>query len=68
MFNVSDFNFECSHPILNLEYGITGDHILVIAGNSQAKVLDRDGFEVSECSKGDQYITDMARTKVRNQL
>lgn len=30
----------------------------------QAKVLDRDGFEVLECVKGDQYLTDMANTKV----
>lgn len=53
---------EC-HLIKNLEYGITGDSILIIAGNSQAKVLDRDGFEIYECAKGDQYITDMSRTK-----
>lgn len=25
--------------------------------------MDRDGFEKAECVKGDQYITDMARTK-----
>ncbi|XP_015904057.1 WD repeat-containing protein 70 [Parasteatoda tepidariorum] len=53
---------EC-HQIKNLEYSITGDAILVIAGNSQAKILDRDGFELMECAKGDQYITDMAKTK-----
>lgn len=38
--------------------------ILVVAGNAQAKVLDRDGFQVLECTKGDQYIVDMANTKV----
>ena len=38
--------------------------ILVVAGNSQAKVVDRDGFEVLECPKGDQYIHDKAKTKV----
>lgn len=53
---------EC-HQIRNLEYSSTGDTILVISGSAQAKVLDRDGFEVMECIKGDQYITDMARTK-----
>lgn len=52
-----------SHAIKNLQYSITGDSILVISGNSQAKVLDRDGFEIMECIKGDQYITDMANTK-----
>ncbi|KAH6948008.1 hypothetical protein HPB50_022442 [Hyalomma asiaticum] len=53
---------EC-HQIRNLEYSCTGDSFLVVSGNAQAKVLDRDGFEVMECVKGDQYITDMARTK-----
>ncbi|XP_046992988.1 gastrulation defective protein 1 homolog [Schistocerca americana] len=52
-----------NHPILSLQYSITGDVILVVSSSSQAKVLDRDGFEVIECVKGDQYISDMARTK-----
>ena len=46
---------------------MTGDSILVVAGNAQAKIIDRDGFEVMECVKGDQYIADMAKTKVRSQ-
>ncbi|KAL4617296.1 WD repeat-containing protein 70 [Arapaima gigas] len=53
---------EC-HQIKSLQYSITGDVILVVAGNAQAKVLDRDGFQVLECIKGDQYIVDMANTK-----
>ncbi|KAJ9587782.1 hypothetical protein L9F63_018808 [Diploptera punctata] len=52
-----------NHPIKGLQYSITGDVILVVSGMSQAKVVDRDGFEVAECVKGDQYIADMARTK-----
>ncbi|XP_046405941.1 gastrulation defective protein 1 homolog [Ischnura elegans] len=52
-----------NHPIKTLQYSMTGDHILVVSGNAQAIVLDRDGLEVAQCSKGDQYITDMARTK-----
>ena len=36
----------------------------MIAANAQAKVLDRDGFEMMECVKGDQYVADMANTKV----
>lgn len=28
--------------------------------------MDRDGFEVAECVKGDQYIADMSRTKGHN--
>ncbi|KAK2177011.1 hypothetical protein NP493_624g01057 [Ridgeia piscesae] len=53
---------EC-HQIRCLEYSPTGDMILVVAGNAQAKIIDRDGFEVMECIKGDQYIHDMANTK-----
>ncbi|XP_058818820.1 gastrulation defective protein 1 homolog [Topomyia yanbarensis] len=52
-----------NHPIRDLAYSSTGDMILVVSGSSQAKVLDRDGFEKMECVKGDQYITDMMRTK-----
>ncbi|GBM50678.1 WD repeat-containing protein 70 [Araneus ventricosus] len=66
--DVSLQSFRClrpceSHQIKNIEYSITGDAILIVSGNSQAKVLDRDGFELSECPKGDQYIADMAKTK-----
>ncbi|XP_034565779.1 WD repeat-containing protein 70 [Notolabrus celidotus] len=53
---------EC-HQIKTLQYSVTGDVILVVSGNAQAKVLDRDGFNVMECVKGDQYIVDMANTK-----
>lgn len=52
---------EC-HPIKNLEYSSSGDHVLVIAGNSQAKIVDRDGFTKMECARGDQYIRDMSNT------
>lgn len=52
-----------NHPIRCLRYSGTGDMILVVSGNSQAKVLNRDGFEKMECVKGDQYITDMTQTK-----
>ena len=52
-----------NHPIKALAYSSTGDNVLIISGMSQAKVLDRDGHEKLECVKGDQYISDMARTK-----
>uniref|UniRef100_A0A3P9L818 WD repeat-containing protein 70 n=1 Tax=Oryzias latipes TaxID=8090 RepID=A0A3P9L818_ORYLA len=42
------------HQIKSLQYSITGDVLLVVSGNAQAKVLDRDGFNVMECIKGDQ--------------
>lgn len=53
-----------SHQIKSLQYSITGDVVLVASGNAQAKVLNRDGLNVMECIKGDQYIVDMANTKV----
>lgn len=52
-----------NYPIRSLCYSVTGDMILIVPGNSQAKVLDRDGFEKLECVKGDQYIADMSQTK-----
>lgn len=52
-----------NHPIRCLQYSVTGETILVVSGNSQAKILDRDGFEKMECVKGDQYINDMSKTK-----
>lgn len=69
IFSVSHalFMYMCplSHQIKSLQYSVTGDVILVVSGNAQAKVLDRDGFNVMECMKGDQYIVDMANTKVK---
>lgn len=47
-----------------LEFNILGDALLVITGSAQAKVVDREGKTVVECVKGDQYIVDMAKTKV----
>lgn len=52
-----------NYPIKTLQYSSTGDAVLVVSGMSQAKVLDRDGHELIECVKGDQYVADMARTK-----
>ena len=52
-----------SHVIKSLEYSCTGEHILVVSSNSQAKILDRDGYEKLECMKGDQYLMDVSKTK-----
>jgi hypothetical protein len=43
-----------SHQIKVLDYNASSDLILVISGNSQAKVIDREGKNVLECVKGDQ--------------
>ena len=60
------YNVHFSHPIKQLQYSSSGDAILVVAGNAQAKVLDRDGHVKFECKRGDQYLADMAQTKVRH--
>lgn len=51
------------HPIRDLKFSLNGERILVVSGCAQAKVLDRDGHEVMECIKGDQYIMDQSNTK-----
>ncbi|XP_065648647.1 WD repeat-containing protein 70 [Hydra vulgaris] len=51
------------HWVNALQYSATGDRILVSTGNAQPQVLDRDGHQVYECKKGDQYIVDMKNTK-----
>lgn len=53
---------EC-HLIKHLEYNLSGDGILIISGNCQAKIIDREGKKVLECIKGDPYIVDMVKTK-----
>lgn len=53
---------EC-HQIKSLEFNLAGDGILVISGSAQAKIIDREGKNVLECVKGDQYIVDMSKTK-----
>ncbi|XP_078487808.1 WD repeat-containing protein 70 [Ciona intestinalis] len=58
---------ECHH-MMNVDFSSTGEHILVVAANSQAKVFDRDGYEVLECVKGDQYLNDMYHTKGHNSM
>lgn len=55
-----------NYPVRCLNYSVNGELVLFVSGNSQAKVLDREGFEKLECVKGDQYIADMSRTKGHN--
>lgn len=51
------------HPIKRLAFSNTGQHVIVVSGSSQAKVVDRDGQNVAECPRGDPYLRDMNRTK-----
>eukprot|EP00039_Didymoeca_costata_P006881 m.94257 g.94257 ORF g.94257 m.94257 type:complete len:642 (+) comp13435_c1_seq1:91-2016(+) len=45
-----------------LKYSNSGDLILVCLGNAKPQIIDRDGFAVLECLKGDQYIMDQSKT------
>lgn len=52
-----------NHLIRCVNYSLNGELILLVSGSSQAKIIDRDGYEKLECVKGDQYITDQSKTK-----
>ena len=52
-----------SHSIKTIQYSPSGDSVVIAGGNAQAKVIDRNGHELYECKKGDQYIVDMVNTK-----
>ncbi|KAL7022072.1 hypothetical protein ACKWTF_012123 [Chironomus riparius] len=52
-----------NHLIKCVNYSLNGELILLVSGSSQAKIIDRDGYEKLECVKGDQYITDQSKTK-----
>ncbi|KAJ6263938.1 Coronin-2B [Drechslerella dactyloides] len=51
------------HLVHKAEFSNNGDSILVIPSCAQAKVFDRDGYELVEFVKGDQYLRDMNNTK-----
>lgn len=50
-------------PVRNLQYSVTGGLLLCSGGTNTAVILDRDGAVLSQTTKGDMYIVDMARTK-----
>ncbi|EWC47751.1 hypothetical protein DRE_02951 [Drechslerella stenobrocha 248] len=51
------------HLVHKAEFSNNGESILVIPSCAQAKVFDRDGYELVEFIKGDQYLRDMNNTK-----
>ncbi|KAG4304875.1 hypothetical protein PORY_001550 [Pneumocystis oryctolagi] len=51
-----------SQHVHHLEWNAIGDTLLYISANSQAKILDREGEEISECVKGDPYLRDLKNT------
>lgn len=44
-------------------FSTSGDRVLVVTSCAHPKLYDRDGFEMIEFPKGDQYIRDMKNTK-----
>lgn len=56
--------------IKNLEFSNNDELILVISGSCQAVIIAKDGLvsKQNQCSKGDQYITDMSKTKGHVQM
>ncbi|KAF9166099.1 hypothetical protein DFQ26_008688 [Actinomortierella ambigua] len=51
-----------SHQIHNLQYSLTGDRILVISGETKARIYDRNCTEIAEFQTGDRYIRDLRNT------
>lgn len=56
--------------IKNMDFNNTDELILVISGSCQAIIVTKDGTVAKQyqCSKGDQYITDMSKTKGHVQM
>ena len=66
--NSSLQSFRCltpcdGYPINDLKFTHQGDMVLVVSSGAQAKVLDRDGHQVLECLKGDQYLLEQKNTR-----
>ncbi|CBY10058.1 unnamed protein product [Oikopleura dioica] len=51
------------YHVRDISYSVTGDNILVTTGSMQPILYDRDGFLVATCVKGDNYLTDAAKTE-----
>ena len=54
--------------IPSLKFICLGDKILVVSGDAQPKVLDRDGGELFQHVKGDQYVLDQVGNSVTSFL
>ncbi|EME32129.1 transducin family protein / WD-40 repeat family protein [Galdieria sulphuraria] len=52
-----------AYPLRLAEFSPTGSSILVIGGSSRAKLLTRDGEDISETPQGDMYLVSMKNTK-----
>ncbi|KAJ3228153.1 hypothetical protein HK099_006033 [Clydaea vesicula] len=52
-----------NNPIRDMQFSISGDQFLVTSGASEAKILTREGNEVTHTVKGDPYLRDARNTK-----
>ena len=52
-----------SHALLSVAFSTSGDRVLVCPASAVLLVLDRDGRQIASSPKGDQYLSDMAKTK-----
>ncbi|KAI6650208.1 WD repeat-containing protein 70 [Oopsacas minuta] len=52
-----------SHALLSVAFSTSGDRIMVCPASAEVLVLDRDGKQLATSPKGDQYLSDMAKTK-----
>ncbi|KAJ9049157.1 hypothetical protein DSO57_1027608 [Entomophthora muscae] len=57
------FEAEEGQHIHDLQYSLSGDQLLVIAGGMQAKIFSREGQELMKFMKGDPYLRDLRHTK-----
>ena len=53
---------EGRYSIISTTFSNSGDRIIIGSTSAQPIVLDRDGFELIEFTKGDMYVRDMAHT------
>ena len=56
------------HPVRDAKFSLNGKHLLVCAGDVQAKIFSKEGRLHYECVKGDMYIADMTHTKGHTQM
>lgn len=50
------------HQIRHLRFDRRGNRFLCITGSAQAKVFDREGFDLAQSARGDMYLHDMRFT------
>ncbi|OLL26932.1 WD repeat-containing protein 70 [Neolecta irregularis DAH-3] len=51
-----------NHRLHHIQYSVSGDSVLIIGGNSQPKIVDREGTELAEYIRGDMYLRDLRNT------